>query len=236
MNRYLTRFYQRIAEKADDYSASPVLIVAFGDSVTQGIAAYKQLIPAEVYHQRLKGILERHWPQTTFSVINAGVGSETAGKALARIDRDVIRHQPDLVLVGFALNDALSGIDGLPRFKNSLQQIIAEIKNGTDAEIILLTPNFMTTAAQLQTAPEHEHLREKFAAIQNSGALAAYAEAVRNTAAEYACSTADVFAAWQQLAAAGTNTDNLLANGLNHPTGEAHSVTAQLLEGIICDS
>ncbi len=39
-------------------------------------------------------------------VINAGVGGNTSREGLARLDKDALRHDPDLVLVQFGGNDA----------------------------------------------------------------------------------------------------------------------------------
>ena len=85
-----------------------MLIVAFGDSVTQGYTKANTIEAKYVYHQRLKEQLENRYPLTTFSVINAGVAGFTAEGSLERLQRDVIRYQPDLVLIGFGLNDAVA--------------------------------------------------------------------------------------------------------------------------------
>jgi hypothetical protein len=54
----LERFHQRIHEKSTDRSAAPALIVALGDSVTQGIGGIDELYHDDVYHARLKRKLE----------------------------------------------------------------------------------------------------------------------------------------------------------------------------------
>ena len=69
----LEKLKKRIHGKALDNSAAPVLLVALGDSVTQG--SMRNYIDHEnVYHNQLKRLLESAYPKTTFSVINAGVG------------------------------------------------------------------------------------------------------------------------------------------------------------------
>jgi lysophospholipase L1-like esterase len=50
------------------------------------------------------------------SVLNAGLGGENASGALARLERDVIRHDPHLVTVCLGLNDSRSGKEGLEPF------------------------------------------------------------------------------------------------------------------------
>ena len=229
----LSRLHKRIAEKANDPSAAPVLIVAFGDSVTQGMTAYGEQTHDEVYHARLKWMLESWYPQCTFSVINAGVSGQSATGALALLERDVIRHQPDLVLISFGLNDAWGGLEKVGAFADALTQSVTRIQNETKSEVILLTPSFMNKADNPRVHLVHRHLISGMAEIQNSGTLAAYAEAVRQVAQQLAVPCADVYRAWEALAEQGVDTDAMLANGLNHPTAEAHEIAAEALIRIV---
>jgi acyl-CoA thioesterase I len=233
----LQRFHQRIAEKARDVSASPVLIVAFGDSVTQGYTSANTIEPKHVYHQRLKEQLESRYSLTTFSVINAGVAGFTAEGSLERLHRDVIRYQPDLVLIAFGLNDAVMlGKDGLEQFQQALQNIVDSIHSQTEADIILLTPNFMVTADNANIHPTERHYLEGLLPIQTSGVLALYAEVIRKVAKDNNLPFVDVYQAWSDLAANGTDTNMMLANGLNHPTAEVHKIPADLIFQLIVNA
>ena len=49
--------------------------------------------------------LKQIHPKADVTMINAGISGHTTVNALARIDRDVISHQPDVVTVMFGLND-----------------------------------------------------------------------------------------------------------------------------------
>jgi len=100
---------------------------------------------SHVYHHELKQMLESAYPQTTFSVLNAGVEGDSASAAISRLQRDVIRHNPDLVLVGFCLNDAMQGIKGIEEYSASMKAILAGITAETSADVILLPPNFMAS-------------------------------------------------------------------------------------------
>lgn len=53
MNDPLERFFRRIKDKALDVSQPPVLIVALGDSVTQGCMELGRLDPAVIFHRLL---------------------------------------------------------------------------------------------------------------------------------------------------------------------------------------
>jgi acyl-CoA thioesterase-1 len=229
----LSRFLRRVREKAADPWTPPVLIVAFGDSVTQGMLALDEQAHDAVYHARFMRLLEARDPLSTFSVINAGVGGQTAAGALALIERDVIRHQPDLTLVSFALNDAWNGQTGVPAFIDAMDVIVRRIRAETESDVILLTPNFMNRREPAGADSEHIALVRATAALQNDGVLAAYAQAVRDVAQAHDLPCADVYRAWEDLATQGVDTDRMLANHMNHPTSEAHAIPAELLMRIV---
>ena len=226
----LERLLGRIAANVNDYAAAPVLIVAFGDSVTQGYTAHAKLDHEHVYHARLKRHLEVVYPLTTFSVINAGAAGQTVQDALKRLERDVIRHDPDLLIVAFGLNDAAhGGFEGVKQFKADLDRLLERVEADTNAHVLLVTPSFM-----LKQTNDHIHPAELIYVagllpLQRGGIVAAYAAAIRQVGAARHLPVADVYAAWERAALGGVDTDDWLANGLNHPTGEAHAITADLL-------
>jgi len=87
-------------------------IVCFGDSITAG--KYPEFLE------------EQH---SDFQVLNAGVGGNTTGQGLARIEEDVLRHRPDVVLILFGTNDSVLRSPGTYRtplntFQNNLETIV----------------------------------------------------------------------------------------------------------------
>ncbi len=229
MQPYAT-FMRRIRQKADDAAAPPVLIVAIGDSVTQGCMQTGEMNPGAVYHNQVKQSLEKRHPQTPFSVINAGCGGESARGGRLRLVRDVIRHQPDLVIVGYGLNDACSGgLSGVAAFERTLQEMVAHIRSDTEADVVLLTPNRMLTHDNANVAPEWRTKIDLFIRTQTRGVLDAYVDAIRHTAQARGVGLVDVYAAWTQLEADGIDTTLMLANGINHPNADMHALTARLI-------
>ena len=228
------RLHQRIAAKTASYSEAPVIIVAFGDSVTQGYSRTGTIDAGTVYHQQVKEKLERHYPLCTFSVINAGAAGQTAKGSLTRLERDVIRYQPDLVIIGFGLNDAVVSETGL-ELKQALQTIIKRLQSETKADLILLSPNFMVTADNPTIDPSERHYLADFLEVFRKGSLARAAQIIRDCAREFKLPLADVYAQWQALATEGQDTNSLLANGLNHPGREGHRFTAELIFGLITE-
>lgn len=80
---------------------SPLKIAVFGDSMT----AAAQVGPAKRWTTLLEQKLNSELAPRSVIVINAGVGGNTSREGLARMDKDVLAHQPDWVLVEFGGND-----------------------------------------------------------------------------------------------------------------------------------
>jgi len=225
----MKQFFARLSEKARDVSTAPVLIVALGDSVTQGVMEHQFLDGGAVYHRQLQTWLESFYPTTSFSTINAGVSGGTAASALNRLERDVSPHQPDLVLVAFGLDDCLAGTAGLDAFTRALLEIINPLRDGTSADIVLPTPPFMARRSNFRIHPDHAAMAEAIIANQNNGVLSLYAEAIREVATDRQVLLVDVYREWSRLAEDGLDTDMWLINGLNHPDTRGHALAATLI-------
>ncbi len=229
----LAHFHARLKEKAENKNARPVIIVALGDSVTQGVGAVNEYYHDEIYHRQAYAALEKRYPASTMALINAGVDGGRTGTALERLDRDVLVHQPDLVTVAFALNDAVLGQPEL--FTENLGAIVDRIRERTPADVVLLTPNWMLTRATSRIAACHAEYTELMLRIQVDGVLASYAERVRAVGADKDVPVADVYRAWERLAADGVDTSDMLSNGLNHPNPAGHGIAARELLRVIED-
>ena len=113
--------------------------MAFGDSIVSG-------------HQQPEG-----WPEILgrdiasmydgVRVLNAGVSGNTAGDGFRRLQRDVLDHQPDLVLIAFGLNDMKNGVT-LIRFEEDLSSIVREV-SGSGAQPVLLTTTRLQRGASM---------------------------------------------------------------------------------------
>lgn len=232
----LSRFCERLRTKTADYKSSgPIVIVAFGDSITMGTTTSGVFIPEDVYHNRLKKMIEQKFPGPaggTISVINSGIGGETAKGALTRLDRDVIRYQPDLVLVAFGAND-LGLKPAQKSYEASLRQIIREIREKTPADIILLTPPFMASRDNGSIPESRKSTLKSLMRFQNGGLVSKFAGIVRLVGLDEHVPVADVYAEWESLAGSGVDTTAKLANGLNHPAPEMHDIPARKIFEII---
>ena len=224
------RFLNRIAEKSGNASAAPVLIVALGDSVTQGCAADGVMDPEHVYHNELKKMLEKRFPNSVFSVINAGCSGESLPGGVARLERDVLRHDPDLVIVGYGLNDACAGTaDSASDFGALLSSMVKKIRESNGADVILLTPNMMITHDNPAVAEKWRKSVGLFIGKQTDGTLDAYAAEIRRADAD----VADVYADWKRMENCRVDTTLLLSNGINHPNADMHRMAAEKIMEVV---
>lgn len=225
----MKRFLHKVAAKALDNSLPTINIVAYGDSVTQGVMQYRLLAPGDTYHRLLQQELEAFFPTTSFNMINAGIAGESATQALPRLERDVLSHRPDLVIIAFGLNDAVGGLQGEAAFAASLTSMVQSIQVRTDASLILMTPPFMATARSINIHPEHDGVADVIIHAQTSGQLARYAALIRSLAMNMGIALADVHKEWQRLSEHRVDTNLWLINGLNHPNRAGHQLAKTLL-------
>ncbi len=222
------------ARQNDQFGNPPVTIAFLGDSVTQGCfeCYYDEEVgyfgPCEYensFAEHLRHFLLLLCPNAQINIINAGIGGDSAPGGLARFDRDVAPFHPDLVVVGYALNDSGHGQEGLDRYKTALSGIVEKVA-AIGAECILLTPNSMNDRVSPHLT--NPHMRNAAAAFVQVD-LDQYVDAARAVAAEHGVPVCDVYARWTAWRRAGINVTELLSNKLNHPVRELHRLTAYLL-------
>ncbi len=240
----------RIIEKLNErqhafMSHRPVIISCLGDSVTHG--CFEVFInekgnidtccrASEAYPTLLADELGRMYPFARPAIVNAGASGDNAANGLRRLERDCLSVKPDLVTVCFGLNDSMNpDVErGLKRYRESMQSIISGVLD-SGAECIVITPSFMCTYVSHRLTDKK--LRDiAFSAmnVQNSGVLAAYAEAAREVAREMNVKVADAYRQWQKFEEHGIDTTQMLSNSINHPDADAHRIFVfELLKALV---
>lgn len=221
------------------------VIVALGDSVTAGhfesllpenpeelarlmqkaqeqIQAGLELPPIEItdsrecYLEKFRAKLIDKYEQTSVSAINAGIAGDSLIGMSARLERDVLRYQPDLVIINGSLNWS-EELGTTAEYQALLDQVVQRIQERTDADIILLTPNGdLPNRLFSQGDPLPTKTDER-------------AEAIRQVALKRGVCLADTYRVWEMARERGCPWEELLANRINHPSVEGHEVYAQLL-------
>ncbi len=189
-----------------------VRYAALGDSVTAGWLEHGILDSDAAYPSLFRRRLASLYPLAMISVLNAGLGGENAGGALARLDGDIIRHDPHLITVCLGLNDVRAGIDSLPTFRENLHAVVRRLQAETSADILLITPNTRGDS------------------LQEDGTLAEFVRVIRAISREANIGLADVYAIYQGALRSGVqNPTDLLSNRISHPTREGHQIYANTL-------
>lgn len=208
---------EEIAEK------DPITIVAFGDSVTHGWLR-QDLNYETVYWNRLRQKINAIRDVVPVNVINAGIGGITAKDSLQRMDRQVLAHHPDLIIVCFGLNDVNGTLDD---YLSSLRTIF-EKGLSSGAAVIFMTPNMLNTYVSPETQPHEMDYAAITAEYQNSGRMDRYMDAAVSLAHEMNVPVCDCYAQWKKLSET-QDTTLLLVNRINHPTVEMHELFAESL-------
>lgn len=223
------------------------VIVALGDSVTAG--HFETLLPKdpealrthfermlrgddvlgeitdarESYIEKFRLALIDKYEQTSVSVLNAGIAGDVLPMMCKRADRDVLRYDPDLVLINGSLNWDDETMGDAKAYKALLKGLVQKLKAETAADIILLTPN----------GDLPNDLLEPVGIPAKPVTTPARCEAIREVAREEQVCLADVRAVWDQAKDAGIPWEVLLSNGVNHPSVEGHEVYAKVLMKLI---
>ena len=148
-----------------DWQPSPFRkMVALGESTTAGgwsTSPDRCWVP-------LLAALVNDFQETPMEYVNSGIGANVISKqspgydhsgkpaALERLDRHVVAHNPDLLIVSYGLNDA-RGATPLPLFREELLRVLREVRASLQPLIVLLSPYYMTASAFKDHAPHWNH-------------------------------------------------------------------------------
>lgn len=82
--------------------ANTIRIIALGDSWTFGHNAQLE----QTYPARLRALLKLDFPQKNIEVLNLGMLAYTSHEGLRLLQQKALGLQPDIVLIGYSMNDA----------------------------------------------------------------------------------------------------------------------------------
>ncbi|MRG85919.1 SGNH/GDSL hydrolase family protein [Salinibacillus xinjiangensis] len=127
-------------------------LVCFGDSITARNEGMPQPMLTTKLATRLQG----------FEIVNAGVSGDNTCDALARIEEDVIHHQPDFVTVLFGANDAaFHKMIDLETYQSNLNKITDLLKSH---KTVLISPSPVDETVQF--ARNNETLNQYALAVK----------------------------------------------------------------------
>lgn len=186
-------------------------LVAYGDSITAGGDATR---PELIFWNRWADSLRARYPAASITAINGATGGDSTVQGLQRLQSKVLDVRPDLVLIGFGMNDHNRGGVPVPQFETNLREMIARIRTTTGAEVLL----FSAFPPNPKWKFGSHHMED-------------YAAATERVARETGSAYADVFANWQTVAAR-KKPEDLLGNDINHPNDFGHGIYFEVLKAV----
>ena len=205
-------------------------IVTFGDSITAPREDEKTGRKLRVYSDVLRDELPKHG--ITGEVINQGIGGNHTRDAIERFERDVLDHNPDLVIFMYGMNDSALDVwkdppvtePRVPRdeFIANLTHMVRALKTRS-AKIILITPNprrWSPGILALYGKPPYDPADP----MGFNYLHADYAQAVRDVAAKEKATLVDVY----NLFWVRPDLDQLLSDGV-HLNDAGQQVVAEAI-------
>lgn len=143
-------------------------------------------------------------------VVKAGVGGDDSAGALKRIDKDVLAHKPDAVVIMFGVNDENRRGNGnsvpVPAYKKNLEALVDKAR-AAGCEPILMTTSMKNRGWSSCVGNLHE-----------------YAAAAREVGKDKKVCVVDNFKSWEDAPKRGYNYMVLLGTCLNHPVDLGHQI------------
>ncbi len=190
----------------------PITVVLLGDSISQGAnASGSYNVPPNMppYGTLLCNAMGQRFDRP-INLINLSVGGKTSVWGLEQVD-EVIKHQPDLVILAFGMNDA-SAKRTPKEFQETTQSIITAIKTDTPTTEFILVASMTANSQWVHSNPPmYQQYRDVLKELQAQG-----------------IALADVYCLWEEMVQRKSFLA-LTGNGLNHPNDFGHRLYAQVL-------
>ncbi len=186
-------------------------VIAYGDSITFGGDASEERLQ---FTRRYAQWLQEQFPKAKVEFENGATGGDSTVQGLARLEEKVLSRKPDLVLLGFGMNDHNKGGLEPDAFTTNLVSIIDAIRTRTGAEVLLFSafpPN-----------PDW-----KF----GSHRMELFAPATQRAAEKAQCAFADVYAVWTKMLTR-KDMSSMLGSSINHPNDFGHWVYFETLKSV----
>jgi lysophospholipase L1-like esterase len=162
------------------------------------------------------------------TIINAGVAGNNSTDLLARVESDVLRHKPDLVILMVGTNDVNSRKHvSSPQYAQNLGWIADQILRAKSRLLL------MTILPAYEPYLFTRHPKEFYGTEGSRGVIANANEIIRQMADEKKVPLLDLFHIYDRVGNIGLNSDSLIRNEANsgstdgiHPTPEGYRVIA----------
>lgn len=182
---------------------TPCSIIVIGDSLTRG------WMVSQGYVDFLRRMIPEKYARANVTVSAQGVPGDSSGDGLYRLERDILRHDPSLVMIQFGLNDLFIG-ESPDRFETNLHTMVERIKDTLSSEILLLTSSLIFHNGESQRAQ-------------------AYYDRIIETGEDFNIPVVRVHEYWKKQIESGTDHGSLVQFDRVHPTEEGYYLMARAI-------
>lgn len=205
--------YGALAAFLNRFRNKPLRICVFGDSISTGAEATE--IGKAYFYGFAREIDAKY--NTESEVLMHAIGGESSESGRARY-RDVLRDKADLMLLAYGMNDQNlhDGRFATPpeRYAENIQLITGEV-SAAGTQAVLISP-----------CSPHPHW------IHTSGKTDEYVAVLSELSKSLHVPFADVYSLWQEELRYKSD-DDLLHNGINHPSDYGHAIYAIALKCLL---
>jgi lysophospholipase L1-like esterase len=187
-------------------AGGPFRVVSYGDSIAAGGEAST---PDLRFQARFGQQLQQRFPRAKVEVEDASISGYASAQGIDWWDKYIGKTTPDLVLVGWGMNDHNIGNTEPEQFRKNLVTLVGMIRGRKSAEVILFS-----------AFPPNDDWH------YGTHRMGLYADATRQAAAEARCAYVDVYATWAMVLKR-KDQSSLLGNNINHPNDFGHWLYAQ---------
>jgi lysophospholipase L1-like esterase len=182
---------KKIIEKLE--AKTPVTIVAVGDS--NNVICGHTKGHFNWFHHLHLGLCETFGDGFIY-MINSAVCSNTVAMQLQRMEQDILRWKPDLVIAAFGINDQGMGLDRIGEFRENYREFIRQVQ-GCGAELLFRTPAPKVFGSGYGDGlPPSAKPGEPWAG--EGGVIGAYAQAIVELGRESDSAVCDHYSAWMK--------------------------------------
>lgn len=194
-------------------AGGPFRIASYGDSITAGGEASEEQFR---FQQRYAQYLRTRFPKAEITVQDVSISGYSSRQGIDWFDKYLgTVENPDLVLVGFGMNDHNLGMPEPEQFRLQLVELVNLIRTRKPTASVILFSAF----------PPNDSWHHSTHRMQ------LFAQATKQAATEAKCAYVDVFSTWEMVLKR-KDQSSLLGNNINHPNDFGHWLYEEAFEAM----